>query len=427
MARTRITKLATAAAVAIAAGGLAVAAIPGAALAAPFPQPSTASSPFRIAPSPSPGSTDSRLVASAAISANDVWAVGGTDATKPLAEHWNGSTWSVVPTPSPGTGAGFTAVSAVSSSDVWAIGTFGFRQQQQPFTEHWNGSAWSIVALADPTATNNNVVFTGVKAISPTNVYAVGSYQALTYPYEPMQFIEHWNGTNWRVLANPFDAVIPSGIDASSASDIWIVGDQRSGPFTEHFNGTVWSVVPTPVRMTISAVLDLSPTNAWSVGDEVAHWNGTAWKVVPNPVSYNSGIHLQAITALSATDLWAVGYSYHRLSATPRRSLSISTARHGRSCRPRAQAHLESSEVSAALPLGTCTPWDSRPRTTSPSRPSSWKTTRADAYARSILWPRGRARLPARLRSGQAKTRIRRRPRSSRSGFTARPSQQPLH
>lgn len=111
-------------------------------------------------------------------------------------------------------------------------------------------------------------------------------------------------------MTNPFDAVVPHGIDASSASDIWIISDQRSGPFTEHFNGTTWSVVTIPVRMTINAVLDLAPTNAWSVGDEVAHWNGTSWKVVPNATSYNSGNHLEAITALSPTDLWAVGYSY---------------------------------------------------------------------------------------------------------------------
>jgi hypothetical protein len=277
MAPTRITKLAAgAAALALALTGAVVAASPGTASAA------TASI-FRVDTSPQPA--NSGLKATSAVSATDVWAVGLTDTMPtaddlaPLAEHFNGSTWSVVATPNPAGRGFFTAVSAASHNDVWAIGTFG----GQPFTEHWNGSKWSIVPIKDPTATNNNVVFTDVKAISPTNVYAVGAYQGYN---DPIQFIEHWNGRSWKVLPNPFDAGIPSAIDASSASDIWIVGDQRCGPFTEHFNGTVWSVVPTPVRMAISAVLDLSPTNAWSVGDEVAHWNGTAWKVVPNPVSY---------------------------------------------------------------------------------------------------------------------------------------------
>lgn len=79
--------------------GLDGATIPGGESAARAPQPTPANSPFRIVPSPSPGSTDSRLVASTAISAADVWAVGSTDITTPLAEQWNGSTWTVVPTP----------------------------------------------------------------------------------------------------------------------------------------------------------------------------------------------------------------------------------------------------------------------------------------------------------------------------------------
>ncbi|MDQ6837030.1 MAG: hypothetical protein M3137_01470 [Actinomycetota bacterium] len=193
----------------------------------------------------------------------------------------------------------FTAVNAVSSTDVWAIGTSG----NVPFTEHWNGKAWSVVPLKDPTAINNNVLFTGVKAISPTNVYAVGAYQGYQ---DPVQFIEHWNGRSWSVVANPFNSVIPSGIDASSANDIWIVGQQRYGSFTEHFNGTAWSVVPTPAGSP-DKVTVVSPTNAWAVGTfDISHWNGSSWKVVSVNARPNE---LTAVTNLSATDVWAVGFS----------------------------------------------------------------------------------------------------------------------
>ena len=136
MARSRITKLAAAAAVGIAVAGALAAAAPGMALAA-------TSSIFRM--DTSPQTTNSILRASTAISANDVWAVGNTNTTATgigtLAEHFDGSTWSVVPTPQPSvtflvpsSGAHFSAVSAVSSTDVWAIGTFGRNQQEAPFT-----------------------------------------------------------------------------------------------------------------------------------------------------------------------------------------------------------------------------------------------------------------------------------------------------
>ncbi len=43
------------------------------------------------------------------------------------------------------------------------------------------------------------------------------------------------------------------------------------------------------------------------MGDDISHWNGTSWKVVANN---KFGGHLSAITSVSATDLWAVGYIY---------------------------------------------------------------------------------------------------------------------
>lgn len=131
----------------------------------------------------------------------------------------------------------------MSSRDVWATGTFGLPQQQAPFTQHWNGSKWSIIPIKDPTAANNNVVFTGVKAISPTNVYAVGADQVF-FPNGdvPRRFIEHWDGTSWKVVSNR-DGVIPSGSTAPPPATSGSSA-QVSGGFTEHFNGTAWSVVP---------------------------------------------------------------------------------------------------------------------------------------------------------------------------------------
>ena len=69
----------------------------------------------------------------AAVATNDVWAVGiAPDAADPfnnaVTEHWDGSAWSMVPAPSGSTNSSgetssqLVSVAAVSSNNVWAVG-----------------------------------------------------------------------------------------------------------------------------------------------------------------------------------------------------------------------------------------------------------------------------------------------------------------
>jgi len=95
-----------------------------------------------------PSVNESSLNAVAEIAPNDVWAVGGmsnpsTGQFEPLAEHFNGTSWSVVPSPS-APGNFFTGVAGVASNDVWAVGTGS--STTTPLVEHWNGTQWSIVS-----------------------------------------------------------------------------------------------------------------------------------------------------------------------------------------------------------------------------------------------------------------------------------------
>src|SRR5579859_6470269 len=79
-------------------------------------------------PNPST-STWSLLNGIAAISASDVWAVGGStlpgsNVGQTLTEHWNGKHWNVVPSPNEGTASNqLSSVAAISTNDVWAVGT----------------------------------------------------------------------------------------------------------------------------------------------------------------------------------------------------------------------------------------------------------------------------------------------------------------
>src|SRR5207302_2064805 len=124
----------------------------------------------------------------AAVSANDVWAVG------PQVEHWDGRMWSLVPTPyPPGTSWAFNGVAAVSANDLWAVGYNG--DTYRTVVEHWNGSAWSVVpnpSLGTSSGLN------GVAAVSANDLWAVGYYFDDSLGYQTL--VEHWNGTSWSVV-----------------------------------------------------------------------------------------------------------------------------------------------------------------------------------------------------------------------------------
>src|SRR5207249_767545 len=94
----------------------------------------------------------------ATISANDVWAVGSyDDASSPeqtLVERWNGSSWEVVSSPNTGSASNHLyGVAAVSANDVWAVGYYDNGTTRQTLIEHWDGSSWSIVP--SPNSTNS--------------------------------------------------------------------------------------------------------------------------------------------------------------------------------------------------------------------------------------------------------------------------------
>ena len=66
--------------------------------------------------------------------------------------------------------------------------------------------------------------------------------------------------------------------------------------------------------LSLNGVEALAPNDVYAVGTTganpvVAHWDGLAWTTVPSPQPVGGG-SLQAVEAVSTTNLWAVGSSY---------------------------------------------------------------------------------------------------------------------
>src|SRR2546423_7957784 len=102
--------------------------------------------------SPTASSGNNTLRAVAAVATTDAWAVGSFIAAsgsgQALIEHWNGKKWSVVASPAAGMGNVLLGVTAVSANDVWAVGIFALTGSGivQTLIEHWDGTSWSVVS-----------------------------------------------------------------------------------------------------------------------------------------------------------------------------------------------------------------------------------------------------------------------------------------
>jgi hypothetical protein len=259
-------------------------------------------------------------------SASDAWAAGqsngATGGLVNLVLHWNGTAWASVPVPSPGTGTVFDSldsVSALSPTDVWAVGSHSDNNNPLALALHWDGTAWTQVPV--PNAAQNTLF--AVKALSPNDVWAVG--QSGT----GQVLVLHWNGTAWARAATPKLNGQLRAVSPLSPTNVWAVGS--GGSFDEsivlHWDGTSWTRQrsPNPAGTGTAALNDLngvaavSATNAWAVGfyghfggqravgkPLVLHWDGTTWTQAKAPF-FGKVSGLGGVSAVSATDIWAVG------------------------------------------------------------------------------------------------------------------------
>lgn len=300
-------------------------------------------------PAPDLGPGHSSLAAVEVISPNDVWAVGRHGATEDsqsaLILHWDGTAWSRVPAPdlSKASTTGLSSLSAVSGTapdDAWAVGTLG---NEFTLILHWDGTTWTQVPSPNPGVDINQL--TTVHALAKDSVWAAGQY---AYQLRQMggdqrtPFALRWDGTRWKSAPLPFEGSYVSAIDLSSDKDGWIVGGYggegggRTG--TSRWDGSGWRQIDMPElgemrengytdleNSEFRGVVALAPNDAWAVGSYsrsgmrspnneytgstlVEHWDGTTWGQVPSPNTTHPYNTLNDVAASGAGDIWAVGY-----------------------------------------------------------------------------------------------------------------------
>ena len=266
-------------------------------------------------------------------------AVGASNGT--LTESWNGSVWSVVPSPSPSSSYNaFESVSCVSATDCVAVG--GSNDSEgvtQSLAEVWNGTSWSVVST--PTLSGDQIQFNSVSCVDSSSIYcvAVGSVAGAASEFPSQTLAESWNGTTWTMMSTPIPLYNENSfrsVSCTSSSSCLAVGGTvecvavsgvdscpSSQMLVELWNGTSWSIDTTPDENGSDTLLGVSCTSSSScvgIGTStnsstgvteglVDSWNGTSWTVSFGPTLATSPdqAYPAGVSCVSATDCMAVG------------------------------------------------------------------------------------------------------------------------
>jgi serine/threonine-protein kinase len=265
-------------------------------------------------PPAAPVTVNGSVEAMAATSDSNVWAVGcapfGSACDKTLTMHFNGTTWTRVPSPSTGAGTKdfLTAVSVGSASDAWAVGMIlnSADVSTASLTLHWNGTAWTQV----PNPEGSQTALYGVTAISADDAWAVGADVGDA-------LILHWNGITWTKVPSPAKGVLWD-VAATSATNVWAVGLVSLPGATQtlivHWNGTTWTREQSPSPGTNSNFYHVAVAadgTVWAYGIAgpppnlspfVARRVGGTWQAVPLP-SPATG-NPDSVAVASASNAW---------------------------------------------------------------------------------------------------------------------------
>src|SRR4029077_1926053 len=118
-----------------------------------------------------------------------------------LIGHWTGTTFTTAAGPQvSGTSSDrLISVSGSGANDVWAVGRTTDNGVDSTLAVHYNGTSWSLIPSANPRTTRHTLY--SVKTLSPTLAYAVGDYKDVNGRDHTL--IEKWDGATWTVVATP--------------------------------------------------------------------------------------------------------------------------------------------------------------------------------------------------------------------------------
>jgi hypothetical protein len=135
-------------------------------------------------------------------------------------QHWDGTAWSFSEIP----GGEPNAIIALAANNIWLVGSQTVSGVARTLVEHNDGTGWSIVPNTPNIGAMENQLV-AVAAVSPTDLWAVGSYNTFG---GYLTLVLHGDGTNWTVTASGdvtgSDNDFLNAVSVDSTNDDWAVG-----------------------------------------------------------------------------------------------------------------------------------------------------------------------------------------------------------
>ena len=325
-----------------------------------------------VASSPNSGENGDRFDSITEITPNNVWAVGAIlsmpqndnaygdiiAGIHTLTEHWDGHQWSIISSPDGATEANshneLRSIAAVSANDIWAVGDSSQNRVSNALIEHWDGSQWRIVNLP---ASFNGASLQEVIAPTTDDVWIAG-YTYATTDQGVTPLLAHWDGQQWNLVSGLNKNFSLLSLRASSPHDIWITGEIQPAPTSV----TNLQNVPGPTGLTVIARWDgtslqqqtlpklslqkvstsygisyqdqasvfvNAANNIWVAGGEadnglglvattvpafIEHWDGRSWKAISLP---QNPVGQLSVLAVTSGKVWASGTTYNGSQQTP--------------------------------------------------------------------------------------------------------------
>ncbi len=213
------------------------------------------------------------------VSASECWAVGGADTgsggdAQNLVEQYNGGGWSIVPSPdtNPSELNVLESASCPSTTNCWAVGVYENGSIFQTLSEQYNGSTWSLVPSPDVSSSRDNELF-AVACATTADCRAVGTFVNGT---AFSALVDQTAVTQEASLVTGSLGSVVGSLHPVS----WGPGNQEV--FWRGTDGNLWQMYTIngiwygPDQLTTSANLASDPEPiSWGVGNLEVFWRGT--------------------------------------------------------------------------------------------------------------------------------------------------------
>jgi hypothetical protein len=244
-------------------------------------------------------------------------------------ETWNGSGWGAPVSFPENTGLQLVSVSCSSSTSCMAVGSKAIMSGTViPIAELWNGSTWTKVPLTETIIELGSVArMTGVSCVGASFCLGVG--EAIDGEGESHGFFQTWDGSEWSFAEDlPENPGLQLASVSCAASNSCMAVGSRTPPFgvveptvaiSDRWNGTTWTpFAPVHAPGSFSEMTSVSCPGvsfclavafSFEKGTSQAYaeaWGGSGWSSV---AAYPEGsfVGLESVSCASSTSCMAVG------------------------------------------------------------------------------------------------------------------------